>query len=363
MSPNAGLQLRIGGYWATTIAYWGDLTFETDIAGGPATAEWTMQLPATFNHPALRMDQLVEVMAGPMPIWAGTLAEPTFSDNTDGAWSFHADGLAARGADFAALDGLGSPTTIPDTAIDAAIGRGLPWTRPASISTVGATAEADTAPQMVNDLIAAWAVATGSRWMVNADGEIITYTEPSDPTWHMTPGSGRFGTADDDYASDVYVWTHDDDTPTDVYLLEHAGSAAAAAAYGRREKIVDITSLGVVAGATAAAMAAGFLADDETLSWTNAVSPSRYQLTTPGGAPACLWQVAAGQKVRLHGVLTDVGAPLPYVDFVIGHTSYAAGGDTITITPVQFAARDLASVLADVNQAARQAGLRAWGGY
>jgi hypothetical protein len=179
---------------------------------------------------------------------------------------------------------------------------------------------------------------------VNADGQVYAAADPTVPTWHMTPGSGTFGLADDDYASDIYLRYYG----TDYGLATATASdATAAALYGRREFIVDGRDFGAISATKATANAQGLLDKGKArLGWTNTLEPTRYQLTTTGGAGACLALVKAQQMVRLHGLTNEQGQPVPYVDFVIGSTTYDAGENTLSIAPVGMVARSLSDVLA-----------------
>jgi len=319
-----------------------------------------MNLPSTFAHPALRRGQLVEVFAGPSHVWMGTLAQPDINTDDDGrpTWSFTADGLSrtATGQNaYLALDGSGNTTSTPDTAIDAAIARGLKWSRPSSLSATGFTPSAGSGDQTdsfnrLGDLLSAWSQSVSLRWGVDENGNVYAAADPTTPTWHMVPGSGRFGLADDEYASDIYVRYF---TSAGTYATVHVNDPVAAANYGVQEYPLDATGFGVLSSTQATGLGNGALAAGKArLGWTNSLSPTRWQLLTPGGTPAPLWMVEAQQMVRLHGVMNEQGQPLPYVDFVIGAADYSSAEDTLTISPVGLAARDLTSVIASFGTAA-----------
>lgn len=338
--------LVVGGAWIASIATWGQLNWSTNIDGGSDQATWAMDLPLTFAHPKLTSGQLVQIKAGAANLFSGILAEPSISDQ---GWAFTADGLSKRGggngAGFMCLDGSGNTSTTPNTVIDAAIARGLPWSRPNSISSAAFTATDTTiALNYISDLLDAYAKSVSKHWGVDENGVVYLSSEPTTPTWQLVPGSGRFGLADSGYASTVFVryWNGT------KFVTASATDTVAAARYGPQEYPEDATNAGTLTSTKAAGLAAGALARGKArLGWTNPLSPTRWQLTTTGGTPAPLWMVKAGQMVRLHGVINEQGQPLPYVDFVIGQTSYDAANDALTISPVGMVARDLASVLSE----------------
>lgn len=320
---------------------WGELEWSSVADGGCDAASWQMDLPAAFSHPSLRRNKLVEVKAGPANLWAGVLTEPDADDD----WTFTAQGLSRLAWNYLCFDSAGNTTSTPNTAIDQAIARGLPWKRPNSISSSAFAATGDTdGLNYLGDLLDAWADKEGKRWGVNADGEVYAVADPTEPTYHLTPGSGRFGLADDEYASDLYLRYM---TSGAVYATAHVGDAVAAANFGTKERRVDLTPMGIITSGTATSHGNGRLAKGAARQgYTNGVEPSRYQLTTPGGQPACLAFVKAGELARMFGVLDEQGQPVPYVDFVIGEAKYQAGAQTIGLSPVGLVARDLESALA-----------------
>ncbi len=313
-----------------------DLELEWAWSGGSSEATWKMQLGPDFTHPALRRGRLVEAQIGNAATWVGVLTEPDVGQ--DGTWSLRAEGAAAPGRRRLCLDALGNATTTPDVAIDQAIARGLPWRRLTSLSAVPFAASDETiALNRLGDLLDAWAEQEGKRWGIGTDWSIYAATDPTTPTWHMTPGSGTVGLADDDYASDLYVRYQVDAL---TYATVHAGDAAAAARWGTEEEPVDATRRGLMTSGDATLLASGLLAlGAARLAWTAPVEPASRQITR-GGVPAFLSFIQPGQMVRLHGI-PDPVTGRPDTDFVIGRIRYAPGSDQIQLAPTELAARNL----------------------
>lgn len=334
------LEIRVGGVFLSTISGWGELTYATTADGGCKDASWRMDLPPTYTNPVLTRGQIVEIKNGPWNAWTGFLTEPDMDDD----WTFNALGLSKLGKDYLCFGSGGATTSIPNTAIDQAISRGLPWTRPNSISaTAFTTGDSTAAINYIGDMLDAWAPANGKRWGVNANREVYAVSDPGTPTYFATPGSGRFGLADDDYASDLYIRYV---TSGGGYATTSVADTVARAQFLRREYPVDATQSGLLTVGQAQAIGNGLLAKGKArLGYTNGGEFTKYELTTPGGQPACLEMVKGGELVRMFGVLNEQGQPLPYVDWVIGETLYEAGADTITLTPVGLVERTLSDVL------------------
>lgn len=335
-------QVRVNDIWLPTVGGVGSLKWSTIADGGSEQASWRMPLPDSFVHPDLHIGAEVQIREGTLPVWSGVLSEPNISED---GWEFTATGLFEKAGQngFLCFDAFGNTSSIPDVAIDRAIADGIGWTRPASLSSV-AFSESDETDYLnsLSDLLDAWATSEGKRWSVNAAGEVYAYADPTIPTWHMAPGSTRLGLAGDDYASDIYLRYRDS---ASTYATEHVSDPVASADF-HSEHPVDLTTLGVITGAQATAIGTGMLAKGKArFAVTDAMTPNRYQLTTPGGQPAYLPFVRAGQMVRSFGVVNQQGVTLPYFDWVIGKTEYEAGSREIQLTPTELAARALGDIL------------------
>lgn len=327
---------------------WGELKWSHAADGGCKEATWRMDFPPDFSHPSFVRGKPVEVRLGPLALWAGNLVEP---EPDDSGWSFAAVGpytLAASG--YLAFDGSLNVSYTPDVAIDAAIARGLAWTRPASLSAVAYQSTTTTDDLLyLGALLDQWADSAGKRWGVDANRRVYAAADPTVPTWHLVPGTERFGVADDDYASHIflrYIAAGGANATTSVADTDAANQ------FGRREYGVDLTPMGILTAGGAQTVGNGLLAKGKARQgYTTGVEVSPYQLTSPGGVPAPLALVKAQQVVRRFGAIDTEGQPLPYVDWVIGETSYEAGASTIALTPVGLVARDLGTALSIIQEA------------
>lgn len=339
-------QVRVGGVWLASIASVfgiGDLKYSFTADGDCEQASWSMNLSPSFSHSAVVSGALVEIRVGPSNIWSGVLDEPDSTD--DGGWSFSAAGFGAEVRDWICFDADLNTTSTPDVAIDGAIARSQFadfLSRPESLSAASfAVGEETAALNRVGDLLDSWGRSVSKRWGVDPDGRVYAASDPTEPTWYLTAGSGQVGIAGDDYASDLFGRYQVD---ASTYATATVSDPAASAAH-RREYPVDLTSLGYIDEAKAVSVLGGLLAEGKArYAWTKALTVSRLQLTTPGGTPAFLPFVRAGQMVRLFGV-PDPQSLRPHLDFVLGRTEYVAGANVITLSPVNLAARNLGDVL------------------
>lgn len=337
-------QLKIDGRWASTIAAWGSLAWKTALPGGMAEVSWAMDVDPSFRHPSLRIGRLVEVFDGASRIGAGLLTEPDLAAGT-----FTATGLYAAGVDYQAITSGGAGTSVPNTAVDQAILRGLPWNRRDSISAVAYAGTGDaTANNTVNTLLQALSDEAGKWPYLDGDGYVSMLAPPTVPTWHLAPGVGYLGLSEGEYASDLYGRRL---ASGGTFEVETRGDAEARAAFGRREAAVDLTTQGVVSEAKANAILDGLLLKGRARpAFTNSVDVSPEMLLSAGGVPADLTMVQAGQLVRSHGFYDDTRYldGRTYLDWIIGETAHADGSGVITLSPLGLEPRDLAAVLADI---------------
>ncbi len=355
---------QIGPYGA-----WSGLNVSTRWGEGSAgmyEAQWTMPLPADFDHYLLRHDTIVELMDGPWRVGSPlVLAEPSRGTGLDNPWQFVASGFGrmVEGENsWAAVDGSGNGTSVASTAVDQAItNRSLPWAgRDSSIPTsaYGGSSSTDLLNSL-GSLLSAASDAQGKRWLVDNDNIVKFRSDPTTPSYQITPGAAALGTADDDYATVVLFRFKDSGTSLYTTVAAPSTQSAVEGTFGRREYIVDFTQQLPISSATATSYANGILAKSKgRLAWTNGLTVTSNDILTMGGAPADLSKVlddvASGCMVRIHGVWLDLlaFAGATYIDVVIGEAKYADEAQTIDLSPLGLAKRDLAGIVEEITGAA-----------
>jgi hypothetical protein len=282
------------------------------------------------------------------------LAEPAKGNGPGDPWQFTATGIGrdVEGSNsFYAFDGSGNTTTVPTTAVDQAMADG--WRiagRDASVtSTSPSSSTTSDGLNTVGALLSAAAQAAGKRWGVKNDNLLYFMSDPTTPTYQVTPGAVVLGTADDDYASTVKVRYLD--STSGAYATRTATNAQTAATFGVRQFPVDITDRGAMSSTAAQNIADQILALSKgRMGWANGLTVTSNELLTMGGVPAdlskVLEDVGNGCMVRIHGISNDLLAynGQTWLDIVIGEAKYTDGAQAIDLNPLGLAPRDLAAI-------------------
>lgn len=339
-------EVRVGGFWLSSIAPqgWGQLKHATR-KNGAWQVSWTIPDTRTWRHPALAYGAPVELMLGPVCLAAATLEEPDWD-----AGQFVALGACRDGETAVSITAGGATTTKPNTAIDAAIARGVvSWTRVGDFGTT-AVGDIDSGGGLVTlqSVLDAWAEENDSNWAVdNQRNLVIAPTDETTVDWLIVPGSGVLGSAAEERVDRIFVRYVDSTTHRRATISYPASTPA-----GGVEKPVDITDRGPMTSAKATSIATGMWSDLQGRSgWTNGLTLKGGQITTLGGVEADLALPKAGDTARLLGVPDQRGVAL-HTDIVIGDTEYDWEEDEIQVNPEGLAARDVESVLEQVGNLA-----------
>lgn len=336
------LHPMVDGRWLRTIGAFSPVTVTHTWPHGFDSATWNMD--ARLRHPSLRANAPVVIYDGGMPVGYGSLQEPGVNGEMAVA------GLWQQARDAISLTSGGSFTTVPDSATDGAISRGdVTWTRPLSISAVAWTPTAN-GELTLEQLLDGYAAEMAMRWMINNSGEVEVRADPTTPTWHVPNAvAGRsLQPAEDEFVTHVvgrFITSISAAGP--AYDIVTVGSADAAAAFGRRSVQVELEDLGVITSTKALAVITGmFLRAGARMGWSEGLDLGWGQIVTPGGVPAPLNQVQAGQMIRLAGVL-DISRAYKLgqtVDLVVGKSVYTDGSDRIALQIVDQASRSFADI-------------------
>lgn len=332
------LQLVVGGRQAPSFGPWGGLTYTTCLQGSD-TATWQMDR----MYRRLRGRQSVRIYDATQPIWSGILSAPAAGDT-----QYSAQGLWKEAYNYRAIDVGGAPTPIPDDAIDGAIARGLPWTRTMSFNTGTPTAmSADLQGEVpsLGDLLDTWCDRFNRYWMVNGSGEVVFYFRPTTPDVIIVPDQ-PLNPADDEYATTLYGIRK---TSGGVKIMvPPVTDADAAARWGAKEDVVDLTDYGNMTEPVATDVLTGVLAKRRArLGFSSGLTLTPDRITTSGGHQAYLPVVRAGMLAR-ELVQWDDTRDLngrTYRDFLIAGTTYSTTDPAFQIIPEGLAPRDFTSVL------------------
>jgi hypothetical protein len=319
--------------WLSDVAGWGNLHIKTrwgDGGSGPVEATWEMTLPPLYRPRGLTTDIRTEIYVGGEEVFPGRLPDTDWS-----AGEFSAVGAVREAEEALALNGAGETTATPNTFIDAGISRSaLSWVRRVSISAVS-VADQDITDELhfIQPVMDAYADGAGLRWGVNARREVFTSADPTVPSWYIIPGAGELGTSTDRMVGKLYG----------RYVPSSGNPATVTSGVGLPEVPIDLTARGTLSSGSAQTILNGIGSKAiATKNFTNSLEVDSSQIISPGGTPAALHRVRAGQMVRCLA-LRDERNGLPWTDFVIGDTDWDVDAETIALTPIDAEERDLAT--------------------
>ena len=319
------------------MGWWGEPVITHRWPLGCWEMTWEMNLPSYQRPATLRAGAEAEAFSAGTCVWSGLLLEPNWNSQ-----EFVAAGHAREAERTLCLDWVGGSTSTPDVAIDRGIAAGaLHWIRPASLSNVP-FGESDATDQLnyVGALLDAWSLEAGAKWAVGPDRRVGIGVDPTAPAWHVMPDSGVLGVADEEYVSAVFGRYQTEAGAYDTVSVFSATQPA-----GSRESGIDLTGKGRLTTARAQATVQGILDQmGARTGWTNGVTVTSGQITSPGGTPANLALVRAGQMVRLQALRDQRGLSAS-TDIVVGESIWKPTDDLITLNPVGLAARDLSSIV------------------
>lgn len=339
------MNVRVGDVWLSDIAPWGELGWTTD-EHGCKDAAWSVYLPHGDRHPALTRGAPVEIVDGPVVIWAGLLDLLNWNEGTFGAKGFSYDA-----ENFVAIDTLGAATATPSDAVDGAIARGWRVTRGVGIPTTAFSANTD-ASLRVGALLTSSADELGQRWSVRADGVVRMEADSTDIDWLIRPGLVELGLASEEWASSIVVTYLDmGSAPANTIVSD----SEAASRFEVKEYPLDLTPLGPMDLARAQGYAQGVLDKGKArLGWTSPIEVSTSDIMTAGGERADLTLVRSGQVARAFLGFDDIVSlgGRTHLDVAIGSTSYADESNVLTIGPVGSVAQTLSEVVSKLTESA-----------
>lgn len=334
---------QVGGQWLADICPFGQVVWATAWQGGLDTFSW--QIPIVGTFPELRRGATVTLMDCGLSLGSGTITSV-------GDGQVSGEGLWKRAYEVPALDAVGDPTTVPNTAIGEAIARGdLPgWGGAWSISGADMSTDVPDAATSVGALLDAYATSIEQAWFVDSTGMVDLRGLAATPTWQTTPADGQLTVASDEYVSHLvgtyYVSVRPGVPAARIYPA--ATVTPESAKWGRVTRTVDLRAYGAITTATVDAILAGMLAKGRARpTWADTLEVVHGEITTLGGTPVNLGTLVAGEGVRLHGTFDDPDllGGFSFTDITAGRVEYADGAATAQVTPVGYTPRDFKTIL------------------
>lgn len=343
----------VGGQWLHGLRNYGELEVTTSLerctdssgGGGLLSMSWTMDTPAGVSlPPALRLDSLVEMRAGSVLLGVGYIAE------TPRGNSVTVNGLRRLGENFLAVDSTGVPTTNIRTAVTEAIVNGLRWRNPGDLpnSALSALSEEMVRYNTLSALLNKYCAITGQLWWIDRRGYLRIGSYPTTPKWMLAPSLPSMESADEDFASAVFVRRVDGLNADGEPNAWGGASATDPTAPFIRQTSMDLEQLGYLDAPTATAHAQAILDANRARSgFTEGVSVIRGQLQTLGGVAPEWWQVFAVDPtmVRTPNWVNSSGSVQigRRKDWVLGGTRWKQG-ELLQLTPLGMVPRKVASI-------------------
>jgi hypothetical protein len=339
------------------------LTYSFTCPGGADKMTATVMAPAAYRTQLFNPGWQVKITRGGHQVWSGRLDEPQPSAGS--GWTLTAVGTGNRGTDFTAVYTSTWPSSEPDQAINAAIGRGLNWINPGVGTPSGAWfgQAPDSGSTTITGLLNLICTRGGLTWYVNSqpggipgdDLAVFPLPTVANRLLVCTQPVGRTLGGDINTIQIRYQVSADDPSGSGaaaVYAVTSVTSAASVAAHGVIETYIDLSSAGVMSAGAAQAVGTKVLAIYQRASFAGPFTARYGQLTTTGGVPVDPGCDQAGTVVKL--VLVDFGyggeiVPGP-ISFLVGGYEWNDLDQTATITPYQNVNQSLTGLLSLASQ-------------
>lgn len=328
---------RLGGPSAVTGLRW-----STTYPGGDSEWSCDLSFDPTRDHLGLKLGRKLVIAKGGATRFQGSLDQAERGQ----PWQLSGQGLAVIGGAFTAVDSSGNANTL-NNIVDQAITRGLPWTRPSSLTSAGTAASGSkTIAQSLADV----GKALGTVWSLSARGALTMAAPPTAPSYilqtaqPLNPVVTGLTQAVGQYQS----------TST-ATATKTASDSDAQDEYGKREGRYDMTGLGVITATNATTYLTNWLdANIAHKTYTDPITVAAGQLraytpsdgTRPAGmgGPVDLATVRAGCLVAVLDATAGHTAA-GQLQILVGRTDYDADTDTLQLTPVGAKGQNLLAVL------------------
>jgi len=339
-------------FYLGTLGHVGGLAYDDTMPGGAGQLTCTLQADPAWRHEAISPGRRVVAVRGASLCWEGTLTEPVPSDQ---GWNLTADGAGTWGSRFRARGA--ADAMDPASVIDAATGRGLRWIRGSIAGAYTAqTTVKDPASINMTDYLNGICSPTSYTWRVHRVAAGLQLDLIPIPAPTATPTRILVATVPQSrtlagYVNALYARykaTADSGGNKATYLTASATWDASIARHDRFEDYWDLTSAGVISGATATGYLNAAMQKYVAATWSGPFTVSHGRYLTNGGAPVDLACEHAGEFCRLilaDGPYGGEVSPAPPVVFPVGKVAYSDDAGTLTVTPFAYWKADWQTVL------------------
>lgn len=323
------------------------LVYSHSCPGGAKAASFNLNVPPETRHRALTTGRRLCVVRGGRVVWRGRLDTAI----PGSPWAVTALGIGTFGNDFRAVpnnDSIadGNAYNLAEV-IDAAIERGLRWTRATTSPTAWTGAAADSAAKTISEACTEVAEAVGQVWQVDVDGRWTMAAAPTTVTRLLTAIDTPGGSTLDGFYSAVFLaYT---DSGAGARGVRYAIDTLAEADHDHIEGFADLTADGSFTAVEAQAAVEAYVARSgyRTQFSGDLVAPAGTLLNV-GGQPVDLGCETAGVRLRVLLVQPDrFGEQQPgrTVETLVAETRYDVDADVLTLTPLETTRQGLSAVL------------------
>jgi hypothetical protein len=351
----AGTQPR----WLGTLGHVEGLSYSWINPGGADAMACTLQAPADLRTDAMTPGRILKIFRGGGVVWDGKLLEPAFTPGT--GWALTGTGVGTAGNDFRAYytSAWGTVAQANQT-IDNAIGRGLRWTRTASVpSGVWFGQVVDPAADTITGFLNLLCTKGTQTWYVTTTqyGNLLSvYTFPQQPTLSQvnrilvspTPVARTLG-GDINFLYGRYQTSADTATAA-TYATTTQQNSADITAHGQVEDYDDLSSSGQQSLGTIQAALQSVLNRYQRVSFAGPFTVHYGELLNAGGYPVDLGIDHCGTICKV--VFTDYGyggevLPEPVI-FMVGSYAWDEHTQIATIAPFQSIDLSMAGLLSEL---------------
>lgn len=306
---------------------------------GPQAASWTIDLDVRSNHRALQPGRWIYSLAGTELVWAGRLSTPGRAV----PWQMQATGISAEGNNFKAYAPTSGNQLKGNEVVDAAISRGLLWTRGVSLPNLTQDTSDASGSGSVSDTLTTLGDANGKVWFVDPAGNLTLPVIPAAVTVMLLASDPAGGRTLDSYVTTLLVVYNDSTSLVQETVV--VTDPDAADEFGSIEDVLDLTGEDYMSAAAATTRGTTKLAQlTPRAGFVNPFTFSRGQVLTAGGVEldlAALDCLDYGRVLQLDPDVAGELDPTTATEIRFTELDYDVDADTIAVTPFDSPAQDV----------------------
>lgn len=285
--------IPVGGGPPDSLTHWGHVApsvYGYTLPGGCDQLTSVFQRGARLRPDVIDPGRTLLGVRGGSVVWGGILDEPV---PTGDGWQISAHGAGGDGARYNAIWTGTWGTGVFDNAVNAAIGRGLPWVNPGigAPSGIWAGQQVDTASIMISDLLNLGCTKGGLTWQVAAGpggrNVLSVLPLPTHPNRILVATDAVAQTINDG-PTVIYIRyqiTADAGNKAATYGLTSVSDGPRTGKLGRSEAYVDLSSGGIQTAGQAQAVGLNVLKKFTRASFSDSFTFKYGDLLNMGGVP------------------------------------------------------------------------------